>query len=238
MLTAMEDQIKIVTRHLSFSYREKLILHDINLSLPEKRIIAITGPSGIGKSTFLTVFNRLWEESGDGKCEGRVIIRFADGEVDIYVTDYSISELRRRVGMVFQAPNPLPMSVFKNIAFPLILQGGKTKNEIAEKVETILRKVHLFDEVKDRLSSDARHLSGGQQQRLCMARALIPDPEILLLDEPTSSLDSKACAKIEELLVELKGKITILMVSHYQDQVRRVADLAYELADRQLRRVS
>ena len=231
------ERMKIVTQRLSFSYQGKIVLHDINVALPEKRIIAITGPSGIGKSTLLSVFNRLWEESGDGKCEGRVVIRFAGGEIDIYGADCSVTELRRRVGMVFQAPNPLPMSVFKNIAFPLILQGGRTKKEIAAEVEAILKKAHLFDEVKDRLNSDARRLSGGQQQRLCIARALIPGPEILLLDEPTSSLDGKACAKIEELLVELKEKITILMVSHYQDQVRRVADLAYELTDRQLARV-
>lgn len=234
----MPDRVKIRTRHLSFSYRGKSVLQDVNLALPEQRIIAITGPSGIGKSTFLSVFNRLWEESGDGKCDGRVTIRFADGEVEINGQDCRVTELRRRVGMVFQAPNPLPMSVGKNVAFPLILQGGKTRREIADEVEAILKKVHLFEEVKDRLDSDARLLSGGQQQRLCMARALISGPEVLLLDEPTSSLDGRACAKIEELLEELKEKITILMVSHFQEQVRRVADIAYELADRQLQRVS
>lgn len=231
----MEDHTKIRIEKLWFAYRGKVVLQDIDLALPENRIIAVTGPSGTGKSTFLSIFNRLWEENGGGECRGRITIRFADRLVDIYGTELAVADLRRRVGMVFQAPNPLPMTVFKNIAFPLILQGGRSKREMAEKVEIMLRRVHLFDEVKDRLHGDARNLSGGQQQRLCIARALMPDPEILLLDEPTSSLDGKACAKIEELLVELREDRTLLMVSHHRDQVRRVADREYELADRQLR---
>jgi phosphate transport system ATP-binding protein len=234
----MEEGIKIITDKLCFAYRGRHVLQDIDLALPENGIIAVTGPSGMGKSTFLSVFNRLWEENGGGECRGRVVIRFSDRLCDIYGPELTAADLRRRVGMVFQAPNPLPMSVFKNTAFPLILQGGWTKRDIAEKVEIMLRRVHLFDEVKDRLDSDARNLSGGQQQRLCIARALMPDPEVLLLDEPTSSLDSKACAKIETLLVELRENCTMLMVSHYQDQVRRVADRVYDLVDRQLRRVA
>jgi phosphate transport system ATP-binding protein len=130
------------------------------------------------------------------------------------------------------------MTVYKNIAFPFILQGGMKKKEMEEKVEIMLRRVHLFDEVKDRLNSDARTLSGGQQQRLCIARTLISGPEIILLDEPTSSLDGKACEKIEELLNELKENCTLLLVSHYQDQIQRVADQVFELADRRLCRVS
>lgn len=234
----MEDSTKILTEKLCFSYKNKSVLHDINLVLPENSIIAVTGPSGTGKSTFLSIFNRLWEENGGGDFKGRVMIRLTDGTVDIYSKELSVSKLRRSVGMVFQTPNPLPMTVFKNIAFPFILQGGIKKREVAEKVETMLRKVHLFDEVKDRINSDARNLSGGQQQRLCIARALISDPEIILLDEPTSSLDGKACAKIEELLIELRENRTLLMVSHYQDQVQRVADQVYEMADRRLCRVS
>lgn len=234
----METQPKIITEKLSFFYRDRTVLEDINLRLPADSIIAVTGPSGTGKSTFLSVFNRLWEESGEGDCRGRVLIRFAaDEPVDIYGPNQSVADLRRRVGMVFQAPNPLPMSVFKNIAFPLQLSGQRVKKELAEKVEEMLRKVHLFEEVKDRLESDARTLSGGQQQRLCIARALMLDPQILLLDEPTSSLDAKACEKIEELLLELKLQRTLLMVSHYQDQVQRVADRVYELIDRQLQRI-
>lgn len=234
----MEDSTKIYTDRVCFSYKNKTVLEDINLALPENNIIAVTGPSGTGKSTFLSIFNRLWEENGGGEFKGRVLIRFPNGIIDIYSKEISVAKLRRSVGMVFQTPNPLPMTVYKNIAFPFILQGGMKKREVAEKVETMLRRVHLFDEVKDRMHSDARNLSGGQQQRLCIARALITDPEIILLDEPTSSLDDKACAKIEELLIELRENCTLLMVSHYQDQVRRVADRVYEMADRHLRRVS
>lgn len=234
----MQKSTKIHTQNLSFSYRNKKVLEDINLALPENSIIAVTGPSGTGKSTFLSIFNRLWEENGGGERQGRVMIRLVDGIIDIYSRDVSVAQLRRSVGMVFQTPNPLPMTVYKNIAFPFILQGGIKKKEVAEKVEKILRKVHLFDEVKDRMDSDARNLSGGQQQRLCIARALVSDPEIILLDEPTSSLDDSACAKIEDLLLELRENCTLLMVSHYQDQVKRVADQVYAMADRRLCRVS
>lgn len=234
----MEDSTKILTENVCFSYQNKAVLENINLALPENSIVAVTGPSGTGKSTLLSLFNRLWEENAGGAFKGRVMIRFPDGIIDIYGKKLSLAKLRRSVGMVFQTPNPLPMTVYKNLAFPFILQGGIKKREVAEKVETMLRKVHLFDEVKDRMNSDARNLSGGQQQRLCIARTLISDPEIILLDEPTSSLDGKACAKIEELLAELRENCTLLMVSHYQDQVRRVADQVYEMADRRLCRVA
>ncbi|MFH0784965.1 MAG: ATP-binding cassette domain-containing protein [Pseudomonadota bacterium] len=230
----MDRKNKIITEKLTFSYQDKPVLENLDLTLTNNSIIAVTGPSGAVKSTLLSVFNRLWEESGQGKFSGRVLIRFGNRMIDIYDSEFSLSELRRRVGMVFQGPNPLPMTIFKNLAFPLLLEGRRNKQELAEKVEEMLIKVHLFDEVKDRLKSDARLLSGGQQQRLCIARALMVDPEVLLLDEPTSSLDSKACAKIEELLFGLKENRTLLMVSHYQDQVRRVADQVYELADCQL----
>ncbi len=234
----MERQPKIITEKLSFFYRHRAVLEDINVCLPVNSIVAVTGPSGTGKSTFLSVFNRLWEESGEGDCRGRVLIRFdGDEPVDIYGPNQSVADLRHKVGMVFQAPNPLPMSVFKNIAFPLLLSGKGNKKELAENVEEMLRKVHLFEEVKDRLKSDARTLSGGQQQRLCIARALMLDPQILLLDEPTSSLDAESCEKIEELLLELKLQRTLLMVSHYQDQVKRVADRVYGLINKQLERI-
>lgn len=232
----MESNIKITTEKLCFSYRNRSILNDINLELPEHGLIAVTGPSGTGKSTFLSIFNRLWEELGEGKRTGKVSIRFSERLIDIYQSEISITELRRRVGMVFQAPNPLPVTIFKNIAFPLQLTGKRKKTEVAEKVEEMLRRVHLFDEIKDRLGADARTLSGGQQQRLCIARALMLKPEILLLDEPTSSLDTRGCEKIEALLAQLKESCTMLMVSHYQDQVRRIADRVYELADRRLHR--
>ena len=234
----MDDSTKIFTENLSFSYRNKAVLEDINLALPENKIIAVTGPSGTGKSTFLSIFNRLWEENGGGEFNGLVYDSIHRRDHRYLQQNFPYARLRRLVGMVFQTPNPLPMTVYKNIAFPFILQGGMKKREVEEKVEIMLRRVHLFDEVKDRLNSDARTLSGGQQQRLCIARTLISDPEIILLDEPTSSLDGKACEKIEELLIELRENCTLLLVSHYQDQVQRVADQVYEMADRRLCRVS
>ncbi len=233
----MHQQDKIIIDGVSFRYPNRTILENINLSWQEKQIIAVSGPSGTGKSTFLSLFNRLWEETGKGKLQGKIQLHLGGNLVDIYGVQLPVSELRRAVGMVFQTPNPLPMSIQKNITFPLMLAGRKNGVELAELVEKALTRVHLFAEVKDRLGADARELSGGQQQRLCLARALVLQPEILLLDEPTSSLDQKACSKLENLIVELKEHCTVILVSHYQDQVQRIADLVYELADRRLNRV-
>ncbi len=233
----MEKHPKIVTEKLSFSYNRRKVLDNIDLSLPENAIIAVTGPSGTGKSTFLSVFNRLWQEGEGGDLTGTVKIRFKDGVTDIYNSTLSVDELRRRVGMVFQAPNPLPMSIAKNITFPLQLVGRIKKNEAVKRVEEMLTRVHLFHEVKERLNDDARLLSGGQQQRLCIARALMLNPDILLLDEPTSSLDSKSCAKIEDLLLELKWDHTLLIVSHYKDQIQRIGDQTYEMVDGRLKQI-
>jgi phosphate transport system ATP-binding protein len=232
----MDIITKIRTEKLSFCYKGTVVLDAIDLQFPEKSIIAVSGPSGAGKSTFLAIFNRLWEMESGGVVSGKVWVDLAGKMIDIYSSDLSVAELRQKIGMVFQAPNPLPMSVYKNISFPLQLNGKVGKRQMSDKVEQALRKAHLFDEVKDRLNSDARRLSGGQQQRLCIARALMLDPEILLLDEPTSSLDAKGCEKIEHLLIELKEQCTLLLVSHYQDQIRRIADRGYELENKQLQR--
>lgn len=224
------ETIKIKLTNLSFDYEERRILDRVSIGFVEGAVTAIVGPSGQGKSTLLTAVNRMWEEIPGASVQGRVEIRFDDRLVDIHDNDYSVHWLRRKVGMVFQDPNPLPMSIYKNVAFPLKLSGEKDKRKIEAAVHKALSQAFLWEEVKDRLNTDARNLSGGQQQRLCIARALILKPEVLLLDEPTASLDAKAGEVIEDLLSQLKPHCTILMVSHYLDQVRRVADCVMELS--------
>lgn len=221
----MDVHTKIATQSLSFFYHQHQVLQDITLQIPKNKITVITGPSGSGKSTFLMTLNRLWEEVEGCSVSGTITMDLNGQETNIYSPALQVQDLRRKVGMVFQQPNPLPMSIYKNIAFPMRLSYCNDKNMITEKVEAALRKAHLWNEVKDRLHEDGRLLSGGQQQRLCLARALVLNPEILLLDEPTSSLDREACAAIEELLLSLKSQCTLIMVSHYQDQIKRIADL-------------
>jgi phosphate transport system ATP-binding protein len=228
------ENIKIQLTDLSFYYRDRCVIERASASFFNHAVTAIVGPSGQGKSTLLTAINRLWEEIHGARAQGRVEIRFADRWVDINANGYPVNRLRRKVGLVFQDPNPLPMSIYKNVAFPLKLSGEKDKHKIEAEVKTALSQAFLWDEVKDRLDADARTLSGGQQQRLCMARALILHPEVLLLDEPTASLDAKAARVIEDLISNLKSHCTILMVSHYLDQVQRVADDVMELTNARL----
>ena len=223
--------IKIKITRLNFSYNDHYVLKDITAEFQENSITAIVGPSGTGKSTLLMTLNRLWEGIPNARMNGKVEIRFAGTLYDIYDRYYSLPELRKLVGMVFQTPNPLPMSIYRNIAFPLKLAGHKKKDDISDRVEQALKDVYLWGDVKDRLSENALGLSGGQQQRLCMARALILEPDILLLDEPTSSLDTKAGGVIEDLLQIIKGRCTILVVSHYLDQVKRISDTVMELSN-------
>jgi len=230
----MENKTKIRIDGLSFFYNDYRVLNNITVSFPKNTITAIVGPSGKGKTTFLMILNRLWESIPKARMEGSVKIRFDGGFHKIYDPSYPLSRLRRLVGMVFQVPNPLPMSIYKNVAFPLKLAGLKDKNLISEKVETALKSAFLWEEVKDRLRDNAFGLSGGQQQRLCIARVLTLEPQILLLDEPTSSLDASAGAVIEELMTNLKDRCTLLMVSHYLDQVKRIADTVLELSDGKL----
>jgi phosphate transport system ATP-binding protein len=230
----MENKTKIKIDGLSFFYNDHRVLNNITVSFPKNTITAIVGPSGKGKTTFLMILNRLWESIPDTRMEGSVKICFDERFHKIYDPSYPLSRLRRLVGMVFQVPNPLPMSIYKNVAFPLKLAGLKDKNLISEKVETALKSAFLWEEVKDRLRENAFALSGGQQQRLCIARALTLEPQILLLDEPTSSLDASASAVIEELMINLKDRCTLLMVSHYLDQVKRIADTILELSDGKL----
>jgi len=222
---------KIIVTELTFSYKGRRILDDINENFEEFAVTAIIGPSGVGKSTFLMTLNRLWENIPEAHLSGKVEMKFNGQFRDIHDRSVSPSNLRRLVGTVFQKPNPLPMSIFRNVAFPLKLSGEKDKRLVARKVEEVLRKAYLWDEVKDRLTHSALALSGGQQQRLCIARSLILEPEVLLLDEPTSSLDKKAAEIIEELILHLKERITILAVSHYLDQVKRIADRVVQFSE-------
>lgn len=226
----MIENPKINVEHLTFTYDNHIILDDVSILFEAQKITAITGASGRGKTTFLTILNRLWETENQAKMKGKISILFKDIWQDIYAPSFNKYHLRRKVGMVFQNPNPLPMSIIRNVTFPLKLMGEKNNQKIREKAEMALKKAYLWDEVKDRLESEAMTLSGGQQQRLCIARALILEPEILLLDEPTSSLDATSSSVIENLLLDLKDQCTILMVSHYLDQIKRIADRTIEIS--------
>jgi phosphate transport system ATP-binding protein len=228
----MTPDIKIRVAGLSFSYRDRTILQDVSVSFPENAISALSGSSGVGKSTFLMTLNRLWENISNAKMKGTVEIKLQNQFRNIYAPDLAVTDLRKMVAMVFQVPNPLPMSIRKNVAFPLKLSGERNRGIVGEKIEQALKMANLWNEVKDRLNEDARNLSGGQQQRLCIARALVLEPEVLLLDEPTSSLDQASTTIVEDLLLKLKDRLTILIVSHHPEQVKRIADKVVEFADR------
>ncbi len=226
----MQEKI-IEIEKLSFYYEESRVLNQISASFSRISIAAVMGASGSGKSTLLTTINRLCDEVAGTRVTGRVKIMLDRQKIDIYQPGISLPWLRRKVGMVFQIPNPLPMSIYKNLTLPLKMAGIKNRGLQHDRVERVLKDTFLWAEVKDRLREDARTLSGGQQQRLCIARALILEPEVLLLDEPTSSLDECAVAEIENLLLSLKESCTLLMVSHDLAQVERVADTVVEIAD-------
>ncbi|MFQ5588037.1 MAG: phosphate ABC transporter ATP-binding protein PstB [Nitrospiria bacterium] len=204
---------------LNVFYGEKHALKKINVEIPEKSVTAIIGPSGCGKSTFLRCLNRMNELLPAFRMEGA--IKYDDE--NIYAKKVDVIDVRRRIGMVFQKPNPFPKSIYDNIAYGLRIQGIKKRSRIDEIVEESLKKAAIWDEVKDRLSHSALALSGGQQQRLCIARALAVEPEVLLLDEPTSAIDPIATARIEELLRELEKSYTIVMVTHNMQQAARIS---------------
>ncbi|HIE12496.1 MAG TPA: phosphate ABC transporter ATP-binding protein [Desulfotomaculum sp.] len=211
---------KIRVEGLNFYYREERALKEINIDIEENRITALVGPSGCGKTTFLRVLNRMNDLIEGARVEGKVLL---DGE-DIYASYVDVVELRKRVGMVFQRPNPFPMSVYDNVAFGPRIHGLKDKHRLDEIVESSLRGAALWDEVRDRLYRSALGLSGGQQQRLCIARLLAVEPEVVLMDEPTSALDPVSTMKVEELLQELKRRYTIIIVTHNMQQAARVSD--------------
>ncbi|MBZ5606855.1 MAG: phosphate ABC transporter ATP-binding protein PstB [Acidobacteriia bacterium] len=209
---------KLKTLDLNFFYGSFQALHGINLEVPEKRITALIGPSGCGKSTFLRTLNRISETVKHAHYDGQVLL---DGQD---VRELDVTNLRRRVGMVFQRPNPFPKSIFDNIAYGVKVNNLAGKRPVSEIVEHSLRRAALWEEVKDKLNQSAYGLSGGQQQRLCIARALAVDPEVLLLDEPCSALDPIATAKIEDLLFTLKDQCTQVIVTHNMQQAARVAE--------------
>lgn len=213
------SETKIAIRDLDLYYGKFHALHGINLDIPQGEITAFIGPSGCGKSTLLKTLNRMNDLIPDCRVIGDVTL---DGE-NIY-GDMDVNLLRKRVGMVFQKPNPFPMSVYDNIAYGPRTHGVHRKAKLDEVVETSLKQAAIWDEVKDRLDKSALGLSGGQQQRLCIARALAVGPEVLLMDEPTSALDPISTSKIEELCMELKGRYTIVIVTHNMQQALRIAD--------------
>jgi phosphate transport system ATP-binding protein len=215
---AWPSDLKMRATGLDFYYGDRQALYSINLRIPTGRITALIGPSGCGKTTFLRILNRMHETVPRARPEGEVLL---DGE-DIFSLD--VVGLRRRVGMVFQKPNPFPKSIFDNIAYGLRINGMGRGDNLREAVEKSLRRAALWDEVKDQLHKSAYALSGGQQQRLCIARALAVEPEVLLLDEPCSALDPIATAKIEELLFHLKDSCTMVIVTHNMQQAARTAD--------------
>lgn len=215
-----ENDFDISVRKFNLYYNDFQALKNINIDIHENEVTALIGPSGCGKSTFLKSINRMNDLIDSCRIEGKILI----GGKDIYDSKIDVNELRKNVGMVFQKPNPFPMSIYDNIAFATRTFGIKKRAELDRIVEESLKKASIFDEVKDRLKKSALGLSGGQQQRLCIARSLAANPKILLMDEPTSALDPISTSKIEELIDELKKDYTIIIVTHNMQQATRVAD--------------
>ncbi len=215
----MDDQMKFTVEDLHLHYGDFHALKGINMKIPKNKITAFIGPSGCGKSTFLKTINRMNDLIENVKIDGKIYL----DDVDIY-QDIDVTKLRTRVGMVFQQPNPFPMSIYDNVAYGPRIHGVKKKAVLDEIVEKSLRQAAIWDEVKDRLKKSALGISGGQQQRICIARALAVQPEVILMDEPTSALDPISTLKIEDLATELKEDYTIVMVTHNMQQASRISD--------------
>ncbi len=221
MAPPADARLQLEAERLTALYGRRAVVKDVSIPFPTHTVTAVIGPSGCGKSTFLRCLNRMHELSEGGWVTGKVLL---DGQ-DIYDPSVDAVQLRRRIGMVFQRPTPFPtMSIFDNVAAGLRVNGRRSRQELEAAVERALQRAALWDEVKDRLRASALALSGGQQQRLCVARALAPEPEVLLLDEPTASLDPAGTQRIEELCHELKRRYTIVIVTHNLQQAARVSD--------------
>lgn len=212
--------MKIEVKDINFYYGTFHALKNISMEIEQNKVVAFIGPSGCGKSTFLRLFNRMNDLIPDTRLTGQILI---DGQ-DVYAPGVEVDVLRKEVGMVFQRPNPFPMSIFENVAYGLRVNGVKDKTFIAQRVEETLRGAALWDEVKDKIKTSAYALSGGQQQRLCIARAMAVAPSVLLMDEPASALDPISTAKVEELIRELRKEVTIIIVTHNMQQAARVSD--------------
>jgi phosphate transport system ATP-binding protein len=217
----MSDTFKVTAKDVSFYYGDFKALHDISLDFETHQVTALIGPSGCGKSTFLRCLNRMNDLIAGTRVEGEILL----DQENIYAPSVDVVNLRGRVGMVFQKPNPFPKSIYENIAYGLRVNGVKDKALISERVTASLQQAALWEEVKDRLQDSALGLSGGQQQRLCIARALAVEPEVVLMDEPCSALDPIATQKIEELIHALKTSYTIIIVTHNMQQAARVSDV-------------
>ncbi|HIZ89804.1 MAG: phosphate ABC transporter ATP-binding protein PstB [Mucispirillum sp.] len=212
--------VEIEVQNLSFFYGEKEAVKNVSLNIEKNKITALIGPSGCGKTTLLRCFNRMHDLYKGNSYQGSILFK----ERNILEKNIDMTSLRAEIGMVFQKPTPFPMSIFDNVAYGLRLRGIKNKTELQDRVETALKKAAIWNEVSDRLSSSAMGLSGGQQQRLSIARTLAPEPDVILFDEPTSALDPISTKKIEELMQELSGSITMLIVTHNMQQAARISD--------------
>ena len=219
---ALKAPVKARAEALDFFYGDLKALKNLNMDIREKQVTALIGPSGCGKTTFLRCFNRMHDLTPGTRYEGRIMLLPED--INLVARNIDPIEVRMRIGMVFQKPNPFSKSIFENVAYGLRIRGVRSQIRIQEEVEKALRGAALWDEVKDRLTSSALSLSGGQQQRLCIARALATSPEMLLFDEPTSALDPIATARIEELIASLREQVTVLIVTHNMQQAARVSD--------------
>ena len=222
MPNVFPEKMKAEVKELNFYYDRLQALKNVNLPISDKKITALIGPSGCGKTTYLRCFNRMHDLYPNNRYEGEIIL-YPD-QLNIISSEVDPIEVRMRISMVFQKPNPFPKTIYENVAYGLRVRGENHRRLLDEKVEKAIKQAALWEEIKDRIHDLAFNLSGGQQQRLCIARALATDPEILLFDEPTSALDPTATSKIEELIIQLKKDITIIIVTHNMQQAARVSD--------------